>query len=43
VKRVRGEGERDRQVIVWSCLVSSLGILGERDRGKERGREGENE
>jgi hypothetical protein len=37
-ERVRRE-ERERQVIVWSCWVSSLGILEERDRGKESGRE----
>jgi hypothetical protein len=36
-------GEREIQVIVWSCRVNSLRMLGERDRGKEGGREGENE
>jgi hypothetical protein len=30
-------------MIVWLCLVSSLGMLGERDIGKEDEREGERE
>jgi hypothetical protein len=44
VREREGEGgERERQVIVWSCQVNRLRMLGERDRGKEGGREGENE
>jgi hypothetical protein len=30
-------------VIVWLCLVSSLGVLGERNIGKEEERERERE
>jgi hypothetical protein len=38
-EREEDGGERERQVIVWSCRVNSLRMLGERDRGKEGGRE----
>jgi hypothetical protein len=41
-REVRGErGERER--IVWLYWVNSLCMLDKRDRGKEGGREGENE
>jgi hypothetical protein len=38
-----GEGERESKVMVRLCWVSSLGMLGERDIGKEEEREGERE
>jgi hypothetical protein len=41
VSEIEGGG-RERKLIVWSCWVIILGILGERDRGKEGGREREN-
>jgi hypothetical protein len=40
--REREERQREiKEIIVWLCCVSSLGMLGERDRGKEGEREGE--
>jgi hypothetical protein len=45
VREREGEREeREREVIVLLCRVSSCGIMGERNKGKrEGGREGENE
>jgi hypothetical protein len=39
----RGERERENEAVVWLFWVSSLGMPGETDIGKEEEREGERE
>jgi hypothetical protein len=41
IEKEAGKGEKEREAIVWLCWLSSLGMLVERDIGKEEEREGE--